>query len=142
MTYLLDTCILSKWHKIDRFPDEKLKIWFNKIDIEACFVSVFTIGEIQKGIAKRKEGKEKRHLEAWLLGKLIPVLQDRILSFDKQEAIIWGELTGNGLSAGISLPVIDSLLAATAISHNLILVTENIRDFEKIDKLNLFSPWE
>lgn len=130
MTYLLDTCIVSKLRKIKNESDAQLQEWVLSHSENHYFLSVLTIGEIQMGISKL-DGNKKGVLENWLLGELIPRFKDRILVFDNHTASIWGEIKGTALKRGYNLPVIDSLIAATAIQHNLIVVTENTKDFNQ-----------
>lgn len=141
MTYLLDTCILSKLRKIKTHPNKKLESWFETHSESSCYISVLTIGEIQKGISKlgSNEPKMKMGLENWLMGELIPRFEGRILEITSETASIWGELCGNAQRKGILLPVIDSLLSASAIQHHLILVTDNIKDYEHTG-IRLFNP--
>lgn len=142
MTYLLDTCILSKLRKISKYPDHLLEKWINKHQEVQFFLSILTIGEIQQGISKLENAKQKRILEDWLRGDIIQRFKDRILNIDLRVILKWGELSGRFLKNGTPLPVIDSLLAATALAYDLILITENIKDFTRIEELKLFSPWE
>lgn len=141
MSFLLDTCILSKLRKIKTYPNEQLESWFSKYPEIEYYISSLTIGEIQKGISKlnQHENKNKMILTEWLLGELIPRFEGRILPIDVQTAAIWGDLCGNAQSKGYLFPVIDSLLAATALQHHLILVTENTKDFERMN-VKLFNP--
>lgn len=141
MTYLLDTCILSKLRKIKTHPNQKLETWFEKHSESAYFINVLSIGEIQKGIAKlgTLDHKKKMILDDWLIGELIPRFESRILVIDSLTASIWGDLCGKGEKKGIVLPVIDSLLAASAIQHHLTLVTENTKDFVGAG-VRLFNP--
>ncbi len=141
MSYLLDTCILSKLRKIKTHPNKKLESWFGKHSESSYFISALTIGEIQKGITKTPEAKHKMVLENWLMGELIPRFEGRILEINSETASIWGELCGNAQRKGIVLPIIDSLLSASAIQHHLILVTDNIKDFEQTG-IRLFNPCE
>jgi predicted nucleic acid-binding protein len=132
MSYLLDTCIISKLRKIKNESHHPLQDWILSHSETSYFLSVLTIGEIQAGISKLDaHDKKKIVFEDWLLSELIPRFKDRILYFDDHTASIWGTMRGEVLKHGINLPVIDSLIAATAIQHNLILVTENIKDFTK-----------
>lgn len=142
MTYLLDTCILSKLRKISKYPDHLLEKWINKHQEVQFFLSILTIGEIQQGISKLENAKQKRILEDWLRGDIIQRFKDRILNIDLRVILKWGELSSRFLKNGTPLPVIDSLLAATALAYDLILITENIKDFTRIEELKLFSPWE
>jgi predicted nucleic acid-binding protein len=129
MSYLLDTCILSKLRKIKTHPNEQLKAWINKHPESSYFINVLTLGEIQKGISKLQKDQHKFALEAWLNDELIPRFENRILFIDTQTVSIWGHLCGENQKKGIILPVIDSLLAASALQYKLTLATENIKDF-------------
>ncbi|MCC5832905.1 MAG: type II toxin-antitoxin system VapC family toxin [Chlamydiales bacterium] len=142
MTYLLDTCILSKLRRIKRHPDRALENWICRHEETKYYLSVLTIGEIQNGISRLSNAKDKRILEEWLRGDIVPRFKGRIKNFDLKVALKWGEINGCYQKRGVSIPVIDGLIAATAIAHDFILVTENVKDFCNIDELNLFSPWE
>ena len=80
------------------------------------------------------------HLEDWLFGDLIPRFQDRILTIDTSVVLTWSKIVGSSKKEGYILPTVDSLIAATALTHNLILVTENTKDFEK-SGATIFNPW-
>ncbi len=134
MSYLLDTCIISRLRKIRNEPNDPLKQWILSHPEGSYFLSVLTLGEIQAGISKLNEKKEedqrkKMIFEDWLLSELIPRFKNRILQVDEHTCSIWGVMKGEAAQRKRTLPVIDSLLAATAIQHNLILVTENTKDF-------------
>lgn len=130
MSYLLDTCILSRSIK-NHADTEKLKHWLDAHPETSYFMSVISIGEIQAGISKLKpeERKKKDTFEQWLLGDLIPRFEDRIISVDTQTCLIWGKLQGEARKRGRPLAAIDSLIAALALQHQLIVVTENTKDF-------------
>ena len=140
MTYLLDTCILSKLRKINA-DSEILKCWIDKHLETSYFISALSIGEIQTGISKlgQEEQKKKMVLEEWLLGDLIPRFEHRILGIDVHTCSLWGQLRGEALKMGRPIPVIDALIAATAMQHHLILVTENTRDFQSTG-VHLLNP--
>lgn len=142
MTYLLDTCVLSKLRKISKTKDKVLQEWILKHTEEQYFLSVLTIGEIQQGISKLEDAKHKRILEEWLNGDVLQRFENRILPIDYRVATKWGDISGVSLQNGTPQPVIDGLIASTAIVHDLILVTENIKDFSKIEELKIFNPWE
>ena len=142
MTYLLDTCIISKLRKLQKKDDPALSTWIKKHQESQFFLSVLTIGEIQQGIRNLNDLKYRRVLEDWLLGELIPRFSKKILDIDFRVASKWGELSGLYMKKGKTLPVIDCLIAATAIVHDLIVVTENTKDFSKIIECKIFNPWE
>lgn len=145
MSYLLDTCIISKLRKIARNPDEKLATWFNKYHESSYFISVLTIGEIEQGISKlnlKKElEKQKRIiLENWFHEELLPRFSNRILTINAEVMLTWGKLSGEAKSRGQNIPIVDSMIAATAIVHDLTIVTENVDDFI-VSGARVFSPW-
>ncbi len=141
MSYLLDTCILSKARKINQPDSDKLKRWLDKHSEASFFISVISIDEIQTGISKLKkeEGVKKNIFENWLLGDLVPRFGDRILPVDVTTCFIWGKLRGEAQRQGVILPAIDALIAATAIQHQMILVSENVRDFTPTG-VPIFNP--
>lgn len=146
MSYLLDTCIISRLRKIKNGPNSQLKEWILSHPETYYFLSVLTIGEIQAGISKldqqKEEDSKKRMIfEDWLLSALIPRFKDRILQIDEHTSTIWGMMKGKAFKQNRTLPVIDSLIAATAIQHNLILVTENTKDFIETG-VRLINPLE
>ena len=145
MSYLLDTCILSKLRKIGKYPDIKLEDWIKKHNENLYFISALTIGEIQSGISKlnlkkNEERQKKIILEDWLLEELIPRFHNRILAINVEVVLKWGRLLGERKQKGLIIPVVDGLIAATAIVHNLTVVTENISDFIETGA-RVFNPW-
>lgn len=139
MTYLLDTCVLSEFTR--RRPDQQVVHWLSTTDEDALFLSVLTIGEIQHGIERLDDSPRKSELRAWLMDELLPRFRGRVLPLDVQTLLVWGELTARLERQGRPLPVVDGLLAATALAHDLILVTRNHTDFA-LTGVRIFSPWE
>jgi predicted nucleic acid-binding protein len=141
MSYLLDTCILSIWRKIKTHPNKNLEDWFCKHPESSYFISAISVGEIQKGISKITPGPKKMILEDWLFGELIPRFKGRILSIDQDTAVIWGDLSGEAQKKGVNIPIIDGLLAAQSLQHQLVLVTENVKDFKNTGA-RIFNPMD
>ena len=139
MKYLLDTCVLSEL--IKPCPNPSVIEWVKNCDETSLFVSVLVIGEIQKGIAKLEESKKKSELQAWLDNELVKRFKDRILNINKKTSSIWGKLQGEVEKKGEIIPVIDALIGATAIEHNLIVVTRNVNDIERIGA-KIYNPWK
>jgi toxin FitB len=137
--FLLDTNIISELIKPQ--PEPRLVKWANTTDEDLLYVSVLTLGEIRKGIATLVRSARRRELETWLDSDLRLRFSHRILSVDEAIADRWGVLAGHAQKHGRPLPVIDGLLAATALHHNLTLVSRNTRDLAGAGAL-LFNPWE
>jgi toxin FitB len=139
MNYLLDTCVLSEFTR--RQPDEKVIGWMNSIAEEMLYLSAITIGEIQRGIERLPESHRKTELVVWINNGLIKRFGQRILPLDTQALLLWGSLTARLENSGKPMSVMDSLIAATALSNNLIIVTRNVPDFLPCGA-QVINPWE
>ncbi len=124
MSYLLDTNVISEIRKPS--ADKAVAGWLEGVDGEDLFLSVLVLGEISQGIERlrRRDGKRAQVFAAWL-GTLKREYRDRLLPVTGEVAETWGRL-----NAVRPLPVIDGLLAATALVNNLTLVTQNVADVE------------
>jgi len=107
---------------------------------ETFFLSVITIGEVRKGLAKLSESKKKEKLTVWL-DTLLEEYQDRILAIDLMVAEQWGLLQGHAEKQGVPMASIDGLIAATTCTHNLTLVTRNESDFPS-SQIAMVNPWK
>ncbi len=139
MRYLLDTNVVSEL--IKREPDLSVLRWVDERDEGTLFLSVVTFGEIQKGIKKLSDGKRAEHLQAWVDQDLAKRFEGRILPIDLDVAFTWGKILGVSEKNGLKLPVIDSLIAATAITHNLVVATRNVHDLERC-QASVHDPWQ
>ena len=136
--FLLDTNVISELVKPR--PEANVTAWIERTDESLLYLSVLTLGEIRRGIAALPQSRRRATLEAWLDKDLRSRFEDRILDIDQEVADRWGVLTASARKSGIVLPVIDGLLAATALEHNLTMVT---RDTGQIPSLGVavFNPW-
>ena len=134
--YLLDTNFVSEARKPR--PDPGVLAFIQSNDPNSAFISVLTLGELRKGVAAKKlrdpDLNAATQLAAWVEGLEVG-FADRILGIDLAVARLWGEW-----SAQRPRPVVDTLLAATAVVNNLILVTRNIRDVRDTP-VKLLDPW-
>jgi predicted nucleic acid-binding protein len=136
--FLLDTNVVSEL--IKRKPEPKLTAWIGAAEENLFHLSVLTLGEIRKGINSLLESPRRTALESWLNHDLVIRFAHRILDVDQAVSDRWGRLAANALGAKQLLPVIDGLLAATAIHHNLTLVTRNAKDVA-LTGVPLINPW-
>ncbi len=139
MKYLLDTCLISEL--IRKEPNPAVISWLDEQDEQKLFLSVLNLGELQKGISKLTDGAKKDELQAWVALDLVERFAGRILDIDLATALCWGKLQGEAERAGDKLPVMDSLIAATATAHGLVVVTRNVRDMKRCQARTL-NPWE
>ena len=139
MNYILDTCVISELVKT--MPNLSVTEWIRSQDEESLFLSVITIGEIQKGISKLPDGlKKKQQLQNWLNTELQERFKERILEITLGTALVWGQVLGACEKNGITLPAIDSLIASQGIFHKMTVVTRNVSDMEP-SGVQLFNPW-
>ena len=136
--FLLDTNVISELVKPR--PEASVTAWIEGTDESLLYLSVLTLGEIRRGIAALPQSRRRATLEAWLDKDLRTRFEGRILDIDQEVADRWGVLTAAARNSGIVFPVIDGLLAATALEHNLTLVT---RDTGQIPSMGVavFNPW-
>ena len=125
MSYLLDTNIISE--TVRRNPNKAVIAWLDQLPAEALFVSVLTLGEIRKGIEVLADKRRQEKLRLWLEHELPAWFEGRVLPVDLAVADRWGRLLAE---VGRPVPTVDSLLAATALHHELRLVTRNAGDFD------------
>jgi toxin FitB len=135
VSYLVDTNVFSELVKGQ--PNAKIVAWLRENE-NALYVSTITIGEIRRGIERLPSGRRKTQLRAWLVA-LCDCMKGRVLSFNTSTAHVWGQLKAKWDRAGITIPSLDSQLAATAQRHQLTVVTRNIRDFAKTG-VKLLNP--
>ena len=138
MRYLLDTNVISEL--IKREPNQNVVRWIDEHDETYFYLSVITLGELQKGINKLSDQNMADQLQNWLDQSLTRRFQGRLLDIDVEVISTWGRLQGASEKKGVKLPVIDSLIAATANTHNMIVVTRNVHDLE-LCQASVFNPW-
>lgn len=135
MSYLLDTNVLSELKR--RSPDVGVVEWFARRPASTLYLSVLTLGEVRKGIEGLADTGRRTVLLDWLETDLPAFFSSRMLPVDVRVADRWGRLQA---ASGRPVPAIDSLLAATALAHDLMLVTRNVRDFIGFG-LQVIDPW-
>ena len=138
--YLLDTNVISEYNR-EAAPHPGVARWLQATPESAQYISVLTLAEIEKGILRKEDGRRRRELQRWFEEDLQMRFADRILPFDKPTASRWAHLVATCLDSGRPLPTIDSQIAATALAHDLTLVTRNVRDFENLG-IMIVNPWE
>ena len=138
MSWLLDTCVLSEY--IKKTPAPQVIAWLDEQDEASLYLSVITVGEIEKGILKLRAADSRRSqkLTAWL-GKVEQRFAGRILPLDAAALHAWAQIAARSELAGCPLPVMDGLIMAIAQCHGLTVVTRNVQDFEPF--VHVFNPW-
>lgn len=136
--YLIDTNVISEARKRDKANHGVIRFFDTaQVDGDALYVSVITVGEIRRGIElmrHRGDARQARQLESWL-ELILKEFEDHILDFAHDEAQLWGRLR-------VPHPenAIDKQIAATALTHDLTLVTRNTDHFEGLD-VRILNPF-
>lgn len=137
--FLLDTNIPSEMTRPR--PSPRVEQWLNDVVDEQLFISVISLAEIIRGVTRQADLNRQLQLQSWLDGTLRPWFAGRVLPVNQQIAERLGKLAGERDSKGRTLPFGDGLIAATALEHDLALVTRNVRDFADLG-LTIINPWE
>jgi toxin FitB len=134
--WLIDTNVLSE--TLRPAPNAQVMSWLDSVEPEKCFVSVLTLGELRRGVLKLSAGRQRQRLSHWMDDTLAQWFGERVITVDQAVCTDWAELL---TAAGRPLPAIDSLLAASAVAHDLVIATRNMRDFE-LPGVKVINPWD
>jgi toxin FitB len=137
--YLLDTNIPSEMTRPN--PQASVSEWLDHADDDRLYLSVVSLGEVLKGVTMLSESKRRAQLQRWLDETLRPWFEGRILPVSQPIAERWGLLSGRCQLKGRPLKVADGFIAATALEHDLTLVTRNVKDFAGLG-VTVFNPWD
>ena len=137
--FLLDTNCISEL--VRPTPEPHVLEWMEAADETMLYLSVLTMGEIRKGLAGLAQGKRRTLLETWLEVELQARFAGRIVPIDAAVANRWGQLAADAKRVGKPLSIIDGLLAATALHHDLTVVSRNTSDFTNTH-VQVLNPWE
>ena len=136
--FLLDTNVISEL--VRPRPDSRVVKWIDSTAESLLYLSVLTVGEIRTGITSLVDWRRRVSLESWLDHDLTTRFSDRILPIDSAVADRWGRISANAKARGSLMPVIDGLLAATAMQFDLTVVSRD-ETYHKLPSLEVFNPW-
>ncbi|MBK7708675.1 MAG: type II toxin-antitoxin system VapC family toxin [Acidobacteria bacterium] len=137
MKYLLDTCAISEPRKPS--PNQGFIEWLEDQIEDRLYLSALTIGEIRRGIYRLEPSRRRTELEEWL-ELLRKRFSGRVLPITETTFLFWGKMYGEFERTGVVRPAFDSLLEALALEHDLVIVTRNVRNFEK-SNAGVLNPW-
>jgi len=139
VSFLLDTVVVSEL--VRKSPSTAVLKWIDGQDEASLYLSVLTIGELEKGIARLPASVRRNRLLSWVRRDLVERFGGRLLPIDMRTAARWGSVTGESEKRGRPLPVIDCLIAATALVHGLSVATRNVGDFGRCGA-TCVNPWD
>jgi predicted nucleic acid-binding protein len=137
VNFLLDTNAVSEWVKPR--PNPGLIGWSESADEDRIFLSVVSLAELRYGVERMAPGRRRSRLEQWLQHELPLRFEGRILPVDANVAEAWGRTVSRSEAAGRPIGAMDALLAATAETHQLTLVTRNVSHFPLLK--TVLNPW-
>ena len=138
MKIILDTCVISE--TVRKLPDPGVLEWLEKQREQDLYLSVLTVGEIRKGIARLDDSQRKSELAMWVDQILTQRFESRLLCVDAAIASMWGKITAQAEMSGRKIPVIDGLIAATAKVHELHVASRNTKHLEACG-VSVVNPW-
>ena len=119
----------------------KVKSWRKAAAGGSLYVSILALAELRRGIELLPPSKRRDQLEEWLDGELLQSFQNtNVLPVTKAIGDRWAALSARAQGKGVPLAVLDGLIAATALEHDLIVVTRNVKDFAGVG-VEVFNPW-
>ncbi len=139
MAFLLDTCALSE--PTQKSPHPGVVEFMRELRQVDAFVSAVALAEIWKGIELLPHSKRRTGLVEWFEKDLRVRFEGRILPFDAIVVQPWGKMVAALITRGKSMPLVDSLIAATALVHDLTVVTRNEADFAQAG-VKVLNPWK
>jgi toxin FitB len=137
--YLVDTNVISELRKAKaRTADAGVTAWANDVPSALMFTSVISLQELEHGVllAERSDAPKGSLLRTWLDHSVIPAFAGRVVDVDSQVA-----LQAARLHVPDPAPFRDALIGATAMVHGMVMVTRNVRDFERFNGLEVLNPW-
>ena len=137
--FLLDTNVPSELTRSS--PNARVSTWVGAQDSVSLYLSVVSVGEFRKGFCLLPQGRRRMQLEQWLEQFLLPLFGSRILPVTQSIANRWGVLSATCQVRGTPLNTADGMIAATALEHDLTLVTRNVKDFAEL-RVDLLDPWD
>jgi len=140
MKYLVDTCVLSELAR--RRPNSQVVEWFARCQpSDVFYISAVTIGELKQGVEALPDvDPRKSKLTQWFQDRVLGQYAGRIVSYDAEVAQRWGEIMGSSRRVGHIRPDLDTQIAATALAHDMTIVTRNVVDFQ-FEGLRVVNPF-
>ena len=136
--WLLDTNVLSELRRPK--PERKVMAFVAAQSLDLLYVSAVTLAEIRFGIERVSGVSRRAELNDWLVHKVRPMFEGRILPITEDVMFKWRLLVEDGRKAGHTFSQPDLIIAATALHHGLTVVSRDVRDYQKA-RVPVFNPW-
>jgi len=137
--WLLDTNVLSELRRLR--PDRKVLAFIAAQPVERLYVSAVTFAEIRFGIEIVEDATRRAELNDWLIHKVRPMFEQRVLAVSEDVMFKWRLLVEEGRKARHTFAQPDLIIAATALDHGLTVVSRDVADYRKA-RVPVFNPWK
>lgn len=138
MAFLINTNVISETFRPR--PAPQVLEWVRRQIAGDLFLAAMSLGELVRGARRVRDRVQRERLARWINHDLATQFQGHILPFDREAAVIWGTIMGEGDRAGRPKPMADAQIAAVALRNGLTLATRNVRDFRDMG-VTLVNPW-
>ena len=135
---ILDTNVVSE--PLKALPEPAVLDWLNAQNPETLYLTTVTLAELLAGVEVMPAGLRRTQLNQALIAQMIPLFEDRILSFDRQAARVFAQINASAQAAGNPISFADCAIAAIASARGFMLATRNVRDF-KGSNIEILNPW-
>ncbi len=139
MRFLLDTNVISETAKAT--PHEGVAAWLDGLSFDAAYIPAVSMMELRYGVERLPAGRRREALARWIDVDLPSRFAGRVLAIDESVADVGGRLWARAVREGRTPDLVDVMIAAMAVVHDLALATRNTRDFAAYD-VRLVDPWE
>jgi predicted nucleic acid-binding protein len=138
--WLIDTNVISELRKGPRCVPA-VRAWAERVPPAACYISRVSLAEIRFGIERAGDPSFRAELEAWVQNGVLAWFGARVLEVDERVLVRWRHLAAEARASNDTYPLVDVLLAATALVHELGVATRNVEDFARAGVM-IVNPWE
>jgi hypothetical protein len=136
--WLLDTNVLSELRRPK--PERKVLAFIAGQPLDLLYVSAVTLAEIRFGIERVGSVTRRTELNDWLMHRVRPMFEGRVLAVTEDIMLKWRLLVEDGRKAGHTFSQPDLIIAATALQHGLTVVSRDVSDYQKA-RTPVFNPW-
>lgn len=135
---ILDTNVVSE--PLKPAPEPVVLEWLNAQDPETLYLTTVNLAELLAGVEVMPAGRRRTELNQSLIEQVMPLFEDRILSFDRKAAQVFARINASAQAAGNPISFADCAIAAIASARGFMLATRNVRDF-KGTNIKILNPW-
>jgi predicted nucleic acid-binding protein len=136
---ILDTNVVSE--PLRPKPNSAVLDWLDRQAPETLYLTTISVAELWLGVELLPPGKRRTQLQKYMAAELLPLFENRVLSFDEPAATTFARIAAKAQAAGNRIDFADCAIAAIAMTRQFMLATRNTKDFKGAD-IELINPWD